>query len=114
MPQQIPVRDFENPQRFNVVLGGRRYSLVLSFNPVCEKWFVEVIADGQTLIGPECLTCGQFALRGLPCMPATFGGLYLEPVNDDVTGRRALPCGSKRLWFYSSAELFLRYGTVFP
>lgn len=111
MAQKIPVRDFDS-QRFNVVLAGVRYTLKFRWNETCEKWFFEIERNGETLYGPTCLTCGQWAARGLPCLPVSFGGLYLEEVNQDVTGRQALPCGSKCLWFYTSFEIYMLYGTV--
>lgn len=113
MAEKIPVRDFEN-QTFTAVLGGQRYSINLKYNPACDAWSVKISQRGECLAGFVPLQRGRIILTAMPCLPATFGGLYLEVLDPSVTGSEALISGAQCLWFYNSAEVFLMFGTVDP
>lgn len=113
MAEKIPVRDFEN-QTLTAVLAGQRYSINLRYNPACSQWMVKISQSGQCLVGFVPLQEGRLILTALPCLPASFGGLYLEVLDTTVIGQDALISGAQSLWFYDSAEVFQLYGTVNP
>ena len=113
MAEKILVRDFEN-QTFTAVLGNQRYSISLKYNPACETWSVKISQRGECLVGFVPLQEGRIILTALPCLPATFGGIYLEVLDSAVTGSEALISGAQCLWFYNSAEVYLLFGTVNP
>ena len=113
MAEKLPVRDFEH-QTFSAILGGQRYSMTLRWNPACSVWTVRVAQNGTNLVGFVPLVQGQINITALPCLPASFGGLYLEVVDSTVAGSEALISGAQCLWFFHSAEVFLMFGTVNP
>lgn len=113
MPERIEVRDFEN-QSFSVVLGGQRYRIGLRYNPTCDIWMVSVSQNGELVVQGVPLVKNGLILSGLSCLPASFGGLYLEVKDSNVTGSQALISGAQCLWFYTSQEVYALYGTVNP
>jgi len=60
------------------------------------------------------LAKGQLVGQALSCMPASFGGLFIEVCDSDATGPEALFTGAQKLWFFDSAEVYLQAGTVNP
>lgn len=110
-PEKIPTREGLDYYRQTMILGGLRYGLSLRWNPACEKWAYAIDVDGEIVKGYEFLVEGQIVANAQSCLPWSFGGLYLERVNNNFTGMEALPKGSLCLWFYHSGWIFTQTGS---
>lgn len=113
MPQQLASPITEH-QTYSVVLSGQRYNIALRYNDACSTWSARVSQSGEVIAGYFPLSPNRIALSALPCLPASFGGLYLEQTDSNFTGSGGFESGSLTLWFFSSAEVYAAYGTVNP
>ena len=111
MPQKIPARNFDY-HRQTMVLGDLRYGITLRWNEACQQWAYAIDIDGQIVKGFEFLVEGQIVANAQPCLPWSFGGLYLERVDTNTTGMDALIDGSLCLWFFHSFEIYQLYGST--
>ena len=111
MAEKIPVRDFEH-QTMSAVLGGQRYSITLRWNETCGYWTIQISQNGEVQFGHYPLQENGFVGDANSCLPASFGGLFLEVIDSNVTGSEALISGAQCLWFFDSAEVFAIYGTI--
>lgn len=109
--EKIPVVEGLDYYRRTMILGGFRYGITLRYNKECDKWSYEIDIDGETVYGPFQMPENTIFANALPCLPWSFGGLYLERVNTNFTGIDALGKGSLCLWFVHSYRVFLDYGS---
>lgn len=107
--QEFPVLD-EADQQFGVIMNNRRVTIRLRYNPLTDRWSMDLSIDDLPVLHAVRMTLGVDLLAQFDF---DIGRLYLlELVKDAKPDRSALPSGAVRLYHVTEDEIadFLQTG----